>query len=169
MFAELERNLRAAGQRDFRLLLIGEGSEKEWLKNSLQSAELPGILRGDALAEAFAGMDAFVFPSQTDTFGLVLLEAMASGVPVIVSPEPGARVGVQHGITGFLAQDLDSIARGVLQLMEDEALRGKMNRETRRFACSKAWSHVFEQVYQIYETGLEGCGLVMPGLSRSSA
>jgi glycosyltransferase involved in cell wall biosynthesis len=77
--------------------------------------ELPGILSGEALGEAFANMDAFVFPSRTDTFGLVVMEAMASGVPVVVSPETGERVGIRHGVTGFQrltgAESKDAAAR----------------------------------------------------------
>ena len=111
---ELEQSLLAAGQRDFNFLLVGEGSEKEWLARNLKHARFAGTLQGDALAEAFANMDAFVFPSRTDTFGLVLLEAMASGVPVVVSPETGTRTGVQHGVTGFHAGDSDSFTQGVL-------------------------------------------------------
>jgi glycosyltransferase involved in cell wall biosynthesis len=149
--------------------LIGEGREKEWLKNNVRSAELPGVLRGKALAEAFSGMDVFVFPSRTDTFGLVLLEAMASGVPVVVSPEAGIRVGVEHRVSGFLAEELQSVTQSVLQLMEDEALRSEMSRGARRFACSQSWSGVFEQVYRTYESGLEECGLLMPSLGRSKA
>jgi phosphatidylinositol alpha 1,6-mannosyltransferase len=162
LFAELEHRLRAAGQRDFRLVLIGEGSEKEWLKSHLQSAELPGILRGEVLAEAFANMDVFVFPSRTDTFGLVLLEAMASGVPVVVSPEAGVRVEVQHGSTGFVAPDIGCLTESVLRLMESQALRREMGGAARRFARSKDWSGVFEQVYHTYGTGLEECGLRRP-------
>jgi phosphatidylinositol alpha 1,6-mannosyltransferase len=158
LFAELEQRLLDAGQRNFRLVLIGEGSEREWLRKNLQSAELPGILRGDVLAEAFANMDVFVFPSRTDTFGLVLLEAMASGVPVVVSPETGARVGVEHGLTGFVAQDIDGFTESVRRLMDSEALRREMSCVARRFACSKAWSGVFQQVYRTYEIGLEECG-----------
>ena len=163
LFVELEQRLLAAGQRDFRLVLIGEGSEKGWLRNNLQSAELPGILRGDVLAEAFADMDVFVFPSQTDTFGLVLLEAMASGVPVVVSPEAAARVEVQHGITGFAARDIGGFTESVLRLMESEALRREMSCAARQFACSRAWSGVFRQMYRTYELGLEECGVRRPG------
>ena len=158
LFVELEQRLRAAGQQDFELVLIGEGSEKVWLKNNLQSAELPGILRGEVLANAFANMDMFVFPSQTDTFGLVLLEAMASGVPVAVSPEAAVRVGVQHGVAGFVARDIDGFAESVLRLMESDALRQDMSCAARQFACSKDWSGVFQQVYRTYELGLEECG-----------
>ena len=150
-FCELERSLLAAGQRDFRLLLVGDGSEREWLKRNLQFGELPGVLRGDSLAAAFAGMDIFVFPSRTDTFGLVILEAMASGVPVVVSPETGARVQVQHGVTGFLAEDF---TEGVLQLMRSESLRQRMGAEARRFAFSRDWTSVFEDLYQTYDAAL---------------
>jgi phosphatidylinositol alpha 1,6-mannosyltransferase len=150
-FRELERSLLAAGERNFRLLLVGDGSEREWLKANLQFAELPGILRGDSVAAAYADMDVFVFPSRTDTFGLVLLEAMASGVPVVVSPETGARVEVPDGIAGFLSEDF---AASVLRLMRDPALRQRMAAEARRFACSKSWAAVFEELDRTYEAGL---------------
>ena len=151
-FCELERKLLAAGQRDFRLVLIGDGSEREWLKTNLQFGDFPGVLRGDSLAAAFADMDIFVFPSRTDTFGLVILEAMASGVPVVVSPETGARVQVQNGVAGFLAKDF---TESVLQLMRNQALRHRMGAEARKFACSRDWASVFEDLYQTYEAALK--------------
>jgi phosphatidylinositol alpha 1,6-mannosyltransferase len=156
-FAALEKSLLDRGQRNFRFTLIGEGNEREWLRKRLQFGETPGILRGAALAEAFANMDAFVFPSQTDTFGLVLLEAMASGVPVVVSPETGARVGVRHGITGFLATDLHSFTDALLELMSDSALRQRMGAAARLFTCARGWNDVFEQLYRTYECGLQTC------------
>jgi phosphatidylinositol alpha 1,6-mannosyltransferase len=114
LLVELEKGLIAAGEHDFRLVVVGEGSEREWLQKNLRFGEFPGILRGVPLAEVFASMDVFVFPSRTDTFGLVLLEALASGVPVVVSPETGARVGVRHDITGFHATDLTAVTQSVL-------------------------------------------------------
>jgi glycosyltransferase involved in cell wall biosynthesis len=155
---DLEQNLLAAGQTNFRFLLVGEGSEKEWLRKNLQFAELPGILRGNALAEAFASMDVFVFPSRTDTFGLVLLEALASGVPVVVSPETGVRVGVRNGVTGFHAGDLNSFTQSVLLLMKSEAVHREMSGAARDFASSKTWRGVFAQLYRTYQTGLEAIG-----------
>ena len=77
---------------------------------------MPGVLRGAELAAAYQRMDCFVFPSLTDTFGLVILEAMASGVPVILSPETGARVGVQDGVSGLLSQDFTA---SLQRLMHD--------------------------------------------------
>jgi phosphatidylinositol alpha 1,6-mannosyltransferase len=100
-------------------------------------------------------MDVFVFPSHTDTFGLVLVEAMASGVPVVASPETCAHVGVSNGVTGFHAPDPSSFTGGVLQLMNNEALRQRMGAAARIFSFSKAWNLVFEQLYLTYQMGLE--------------
>ncbi len=158
LVAALEQQLLAAGHRNFRVVMVGEGSERDWLRRHLRSGELPGVLRSAALAEAFAEMDVFVFPSMTDTFGLVLLEAMASGVPVVVSPETGARVGIGHGVNGFLAADLDGFTNSVVRLMQDRTLQHDMGRAARDFACSKAWDGVFDQVYTTYEIGLEMIG-----------
>jgi glycosyltransferase involved in cell wall biosynthesis len=108
-------------------------------------------------------LDVFVFPSPTDTFGLVLLEALASGVPVVVNPETGVRVGVRHGVTGFHAEDLNSFTRSVLLLMNSETVRREMSRAVREFACSKAWHGVFEQLYRTYQTRLESNGLPTSG------
>ena len=155
LIVELERSLIAAGQRDFKIVMVGDGSEKEWLRKHLQFGEFRGVLRGGELADAYAAMDVFVFPSLTDTFGLVLLEAMASGVPVVVSPETGARVDIQHGINGFRAADLHGFTDSVLQLMKNETLRAEMSCAARRLACSKVWPTVFEHLYRTYEVGLE--------------
>jgi phosphatidylinositol alpha 1,6-mannosyltransferase len=158
LLADLEQTLMAAGQRDFRVVMVGEGSDREWLRKHLRHGELPGVLRGAPLAKAFADMDVFVFPSRTDTFGLVLLEAMASGVPVVASPETGARVGIRHGVSGFLAEDLNGFSRSVVRLIEDRMLRQDMSLAARSFACSMAWDGVFDQVYKTYEVGLQMIG-----------
>jgi phosphatidylinositol alpha 1,6-mannosyltransferase len=158
LFVDLERSLLAKGERNFRFTIIGDGNERDWLGRNLEFCETPGILRGEALAKAFADMDVFVFPSRTDTFGLVLLEAMASGVPVVMSPETGARVGAQHGVTGFHAIDLDSFTDSVRQLMSSETLRQRIGAAARVFTCDRGWNGVFEQLYQTYLWGLEAAG-----------
>jgi phosphatidylinositol alpha 1,6-mannosyltransferase len=151
-FAELERQLLAAGERDFHMLLVGDGSERKWLRKHLQFATMPGFLQGEALAEAFSCMDVFVFPSRTDTFGLVILEAMASGVPVVLSSEAGTRVGIQHGVEGFCSGD---ICEGVLSLMRCDALRQSMRSAAEEFARTQTWSGVFDDLYVTYGAALE--------------
>jgi len=158
MLAELEKKLVAAGQRNFRFLVVGEGGEGQWLRKNLQFGEFTGVLHGEELAEAFASMDVFVFPSRTDTFGLVVLEAMASGVPVVVTPQTGVRVGIQHGVTGFHANSLNCFAQSVQRLMKCETEYREMSRAARKFACSRTWCRVFEQLYGTYEAGLETIG-----------
>lgn len=152
VFAEIERQLLSAGERDFEMLLVGDGSERSWLKAHLRSAALPGSLKGYELSQAFASMDAFVFPSRTDTFGLVILEAMASGVPVVLSSEAGARVGIRHGTEGFVS---DSFTEGVLELMRSSALRERMGKASECFAQSQTWKGVFEDLYDTYRVALE--------------
>src|SRR5262249_6193107 len=114
LLAELEQGLIEAGASDFRFLIVGEGGERAWLERRLRRAEFTGVLRGEALARAYASLDLFVFPSQTDTFGNVVLEAQASGVPCLVSSrggpksviqtiQTGGRSGGQNGVSGLVA------------------------------------------------------------------
>jgi phosphatidylinositol alpha 1,6-mannosyltransferase len=158
LLAQLEHALLASGQRDFRIVMVGDGGERDWLRKHMRMVSLPGVLRGQPLAEAIADMDVFVFPSQTDTFGLVILEAMSSGVPVVASPEAGTRVGISHGANGFHARDLSEFTRSVVQLMQNPRQRQEMGKAARAFSSSKAWDGVFDQVYRIYENGLQAIG-----------
>jgi phosphatidylinositol alpha 1,6-mannosyltransferase len=151
-FVDIERQLLAAGERNFRFLIVGDGGERDWLERNLQRAEFPGFLTGDDLAAAFASMDAFVFPSRTDTFGLVILEAMASGVPVVLGSDAAPRVGVRDGVEGFVS---DAFADGILNLMRSPELRRDMGMAVQRLAASHTWDAVFDGVYKTYELALE--------------
>jgi phosphatidylinositol alpha 1,6-mannosyltransferase len=133
---------------------VGQGGQENWLRKHLRNAELPGLLRGEELAAAYTRMDAFVFPSRTDTFGLVILEAMASGIPVIVTPETGECVGIEDGVSGFLSEDFPA---SLQRLMHDHALRLAMSCAARKFAERNSWQLVFEQLYRTYADGLAAC------------
>ncbi len=150
-FVDLEQKLLAAGESNFRFLLVGEGGQERWLRKNLRKAELPGVLRGEQLAAAYRRMDAFVFPSLTDTYGLVILEAMASGVPVILAPETGRRVGVENGVSGFLSEDF---AHSLQQLLHNPDKLESMRKAARQFAVNNSWQRVFQQLYQTYSEGL---------------
>jgi len=154
LLAEIERGLIAAGLRNYRFLAIGDGSERAWLATHMQRCETPGILRGIELARAYAGMDAFVFPSETDTFGNVVLEAMASGVPAIVRAVGGPKYLVQNGINGFQALNADDFAASLLALTRNPALRNEMAANARQHALAFSWNGVFEGVYKHYEQAL---------------
>jgi glycosyltransferase involved in cell wall biosynthesis len=101
--------LTSSGLRNFCFLIVGQGAEQAWLKAQMRQAEFPGVLSGESLARAYANMDVFVFPSRTDTYGNVVLEALASGVPAIVTDSGGPRFIVRSGETGFVAKDLEDL------------------------------------------------------------
>jgi glycosyltransferase involved in cell wall biosynthesis len=151
LFADIETQLIAAGEENFKFLIVGDGGQQKWLERHVQNAELPGVLRGEQLAAAYNQMDAFVFPSRTDTFGLVILEAMATGVPVILAPETGRRIGIQDGVSGFLSEDF---AASLQLLMHDPERLDSMRRAARIFANTNSWDHVFEGLYETYIKGL---------------
>jgi phosphatidylinositol alpha 1,6-mannosyltransferase len=150
-FVDLERQLLAAGERDYNFLLVGEGGQQKWLRKHLKRADLPGVLRGADLAAAYRRMDAFAFPSRTDTFGLAILEAMASGVPVILTHEAGRRVGVEDSVSGLLSENF---AASVQRLMHDHPLRCAMGSAARKVASRQSWDMAFEQLYDVYTEGL---------------
>jgi glycosyltransferase involved in cell wall biosynthesis len=149
--AIVEEKLIAKGEHDYRFLIVGEGGQESWLREHLKRAEVAGVLRGENLAAAYRQMDVLVFPSRTDTFGLVLLEAMASGVPVILAPETGRRVGVEDGVSGFLTED---VAESVLRLMHDPPARESMGRAAHNFASTQGWDRVFNELYRTFGSAL---------------
>lgn len=151
MLAELERKLLEAGKTNFKFLIVGEGNEREWLEQNLKNAEFTGFLKGEQLAEAYANMDVFVFPSETDAFGNVIQEANASGVPAIVTASGGPKFIVRHGETGFVAANAEDFAKHTLELMNNPERFAEMRKKSREFAESRSWDAVFEKVYEGYE------------------
>ncbi|HEU0177175.1 MAG TPA: glycosyltransferase [Blastocatellia bacterium] len=159
--AELERGLIEAGAGDFRFLIVGCGSEREWLERRMRRAEFTGVLRGEALARAYANLDLFVFPSQTDTFGNVVLEAQASGVPCLVSSRGGPKSIIQFeqtgadngasGPSGIVADSPRGFLEAALGLMSQPERLNRMREAALARAREFSWESVFEQVYQTYE------------------
>jgi glycosyltransferase involved in cell wall biosynthesis len=96
-------------------------------------------------------MDLFVFPSHTDTFGNVVLEALASGVPAIVTPDGGPRHIVRDGVTGLIAED-GNFAAAAASALGDPARHAAMRDAARQYALKASWDAVFEGVYQAYNT-----------------
>jgi phosphatidylinositol alpha 1,6-mannosyltransferase len=157
LLARVRTELIAKGITNFRFLIIGHGKEEGWLRQHLPNAEFTGVLRGKDLARAYANMDLFVFPSHTDTFGNVVLEALASGVPAIVTPDGGPRYIVKDGETGCIATD-DGFSSAIAKLIEDPALHAQMSTAARVYAQSASWDSVFEGVYSTYDEVLASHG-----------
>lgn len=153
--AAIEKALLNAGICDFQFLIVGGGSEKEWLSRHLWHADFPGVLSGEPLARAYANMDIFVFPSRTDTFGNVILEAMASGVPAVVTADGGPKFLVNSGETGFVAADEPSFLQRVVDLAAVRGLRARMGSAARRRAQDRSWDREFQDVYAVYGAFLE--------------
>ncbi|MGD9783132.1 MAG: glycosyltransferase family 4 protein [Hyphomicrobiaceae bacterium] len=121
-----------------RKVVVGDGPARAGLEQRFPEAHFTGMLTGTALAEAYASADVFVFPSRTDTFGNVLLEAMASGVPVAALPVTGPSDIVRPGETGILDENL---ARAAVQAMSLE--RTVIARQARLYdwdACTRAFA-----------------------------
>ena len=150
MLADLEKRLLAAGKRNFHFLIVGEGNERGYLQENMETAELPGFLEGEKLSEAYANMDVFIFPSDTDAYGNVVQEANASGVPCIVTDQGGPKFIVQKGETGFVARDLDEFVKYSIELIDDPAKLARMKKQSLEFALTRSWDHVFENVYKTY-------------------
>ncbi len=148
--ADLERFLVRAGVPDFRLLIVGSGSERAWLERNIERAEFTGVLRGEALATAYANMDVFVFPSETDTFGNVVQEALASGVPAVVTNKGGPQFIVADAVDGFVAADDAEFCAAVERLARHPFLRRLMADAAAHRMESRSWDQVFEQVYEAY-------------------
>jgi glycosyltransferase involved in cell wall biosynthesis len=155
MLAELEKRLLAAGKTNFHFLIVGEGNERGFLGENMQTAELPGFLEGEALSEAYANMDVFIFPSDTDAFGNVVQEANASGVPCIVTDQGGPKFIVQKNETGFVAKDLDEFVKYAIELIDDPEKLARMKKMSLDFALTRSWDSVFETVYETYREAKE--------------
>lgn len=163
LLGRIAEQLPQHGLTNCRFLIIGHGKEENWLRRHLPNAEFTGVLRGPDLSRAYANMDLFVFPSHTDTFGNVVLEALASAVPAIVTPDGGPRYIVQDGGTGFIVND-DRFAEAIARLVFDPALHTQMKSAARSYAQSASWDSVFEGVYDSYDAVLaaqaNGAGVV---------
>jgi glycosyltransferase involved in cell wall biosynthesis len=137
--------VRAAGQ-PVKLYLVGLGPYAEALAAALPDAVFPGYLTGEPLAQAYASADIFVFPSTTDTFGNVILEAQASGLPVIVSDLGGPRELVEHGVNGLVtkAHDAEDVARAITLLVRDQKMRVRMGEKARQSVLDRSWPDAFQ-------------------------
>ena len=150
LLAELEERLLESGRRGFKFLIVGEGSEREYLEKTMKSAEFTGFLQGKALSEAYANMDVFIFPSETDAYGNVPQEAMASGVPAIVSDQGGPKFFVTNGQNGFVASGIEDFVRYSVELLDNPDKLAGMKKASIAYAATKSWDSVFETVYRTY-------------------
>jgi glycosyltransferase involved in cell wall biosynthesis/predicted metal-dependent phosphoesterase TrpH len=139
------------------LLLAGGGPEEGELRQRLGGhATFLGWLGGADLARAYASADAFLFCSSTDTYGQVILEAAASGLPVVAVAEGGPAALVENRHTGLLCRpDPDHLAGTLLQLASSPALRRRLGAAAAQAARERSWERALDQLATGYRRALE--------------
>ena len=130
----VEKNLPAFLSLDLpgTKIVIGEGPQERDLRRHFPNVKYLGLLEGSALAAHLAAADVFVFPSRTDTFGVVQLEALACGVPVAAFPVTGPRDVIGKNPVGVLHEDLRTACLGALQISKQAC---------RAFALTRSWEN----------------------------
>lgn len=135
------------------LTIIGDGARREELEAIFAGtgAHFTGYLLDEDLASAFASADAFAFTGPNETFGQVVQEAMASGLPSIVIDQGGVKDLVLEGETGFICPgDARAFAAAAVRLRDDEALRRRMARRARELALERPWERIMAELEAHY-------------------
>jgi glycosyltransferase involved in cell wall biosynthesis len=152
LLADAYRRLREEGL-PVQLFVVGHGPYSEALAKSLPEAFFTGYLKGTELATAYASADVFVFPSTTDTFGNVILEAQASGLPVVVSDSGGPKELVADKANGMITRshDVEDLTRAIRALVTDRALRERMANSARDSVIDRSWPRAFAKFWTFTE------------------
>jgi phosphatidylinositol alpha 1,6-mannosyltransferase len=150
--AQVFARLRTAGIAH-RPLFVGDGPERAFLEREVPDALFEGFLTGDDLGTAYASSDVFLFPSDTETFGNVTLEAMASGLPTVCANATGSRSLVEPGVTGYLAEvgDADELYDAVAALAADPERRRAMGAAARARSLRYSWDEAMGGLLARYE------------------
>jgi glycosyltransferase involved in cell wall biosynthesis len=135
----------------YRLIVVGDGPMRPELQAACGDAVFTGTLSHDDVAVAMASADVFIFSSRTDTAGNVVLEAQASGLPVIVSDCGGPRENMLDGESGIICRggDVSAFAAAV-QTLSDPVRRERFAAAARRYAESRSWEEALRPVYALY-------------------
>ncbi len=137
---------------DHRFVLAGDGPLVPELRTRMRDAVFTGSLSREAVARTFASSDLFVFPSKTDTAGHVVLEAQASGLPVVISGDGGARENVISGRTGTVCHrdDPDEWAGAVASLLRQGDRRATVGAAARDYARGRTWASALQPLFRMY-------------------
>ena len=143
--------LKLTGQ-SFKLVMVGDGPLKEQFQKRYPEIIFPGMLSQSNLAAYYASSDLFIFPSQTETFGNVTLEALASGIPVLAFDCAAARDWVQTGINGWLVAENnpEGFAAQAVTVFSSKDLLGQITQSTRQQVVHLDWDQIAEQVESVF-------------------
>jgi glycosyltransferase involved in cell wall biosynthesis len=147
-------------------VLVGDGPARASLQRAAERGRVTftGYLQGEQLATAYASADVFAFPSLTETFGQVVQEAMASGLPVVAFASQGVRDSVCDGVTGVLVPPRDplALAAALDRLLADETLRLTLGACGRETASQRTWERVMDALVRIYAQTIESSSVHHP-------
>jgi len=149
--SEIEAEFKKANVENYKFTIIGEGGERDWLETNLERKYLTGEIFGEELAQNYADMDLFVFPSKTDAFGNVVLEAMSSGVPSVVMQEGGPKFLIEHGKDGFIADNESDFIQTIVNLVKNPQQLKILGRAANLSAQKHSWDRVFEKTFEYYK------------------
>ena len=143
--------LQVTGQA-FKLVMVGDGPLKEQFQKRYPEIIFPGMLSQSNLAAYYASSDLFIFPSQTETFGNVTLEALASGIPVLAFDCAAARDWVQTGVNGWLVAENnpEGFADQAVTIFNSKDLLGQITQSTRQQVVHLDWDQIAEQVESVF-------------------
>jgi glycosyltransferase involved in cell wall biosynthesis len=152
LLAEAYRRLRDEGL-SIQLCVVGHGPYSKEFSEALPEALFTGYLKGEELAGAYASADIFVFPSTTDTFGNVIIEAQASGVPVIVSDSGGPKELVENERNGLITKshDVEDLTRAIRELVSNPQQRKEMGNHSRESVINRTWPNAFRRFWAATE------------------
>lgn len=156
----MEALRRAYPQRRMRLIIVGDGPQRASLEQQLPDAVFCGALRGEVLAEHYASGDLFLFPNLTETFGNVVLEALASGLGVVAYDEAAAAQHIRHGHSGALAMPGDQAAfiDAACWLVEEHETLRRVRLNARQHASRQGWPAIVEQFEGYLASACERAG-----------
>ncbi|MGG3467551.1 glycosyltransferase family 1 protein [Neobacillus pocheonensis] len=149
----IAKSLPADQNEKIHWLVVGDGPlRKELEDQAVSNVSFTGYLTGERLAEVYSASDLFVFPSPTETFGNVVLEALASGTPVIGANAGGVKNIIKARETGYLCTpgDVEEFKESIIQLLKNEQLRGQMGSAGRDYALTQKWDKIFDNLTSHY-------------------
>ena len=161
----------SARRSDVVCVLVGDGPIHEELRQLMPGAVFLGYKSGHGLSTAYASSDLFVFPSTTETFGNVTVEAMASGLVPVCAREGGAHGSIQPGVTGLLTEPRDAadLVEKIEYLLDRPGKRAEMADQALRYARCQTWDRIFDDLFADYEELLRDFIHLQPAKRRKAA
>jgi glycosyltransferase involved in cell wall biosynthesis len=154
------------------MIVVGRGPYLKIMQKELKGTPcyFTGYLRGKRLETLYASCDLFVFPSSTDTFGNVVLEAQSSGLPVVVTDSGGPQENMLPGKTGLVvpANDVQDLLKAIRSLLNDPVKLKRMGKDARRYMEGRSFEEAFDKTWKMYQD-LSACGHAQAGRDMAFA